>query len=227
MAQFVGLAGTTWHDIRVTRHGVDNHNLVLARTSDICQSHSADSYLGLLAYTLNGGKTIGDTSEIPALVGRLKELILRQGSPGTDLSTKYESPVGPSAAPIVVMYEHQFLDYQAKYRAEHGRLDDYRVLLYPDTQMVSEPHFVALNHKADRLGDLLKDDPELRRREAQLGYHTFGTDELGTNIRKLHVPDPDTTRTDQTDRTAAQMPDYPLLEQLINSVKSCPPPVTD
>ncbi|MEU9014902.1 hypothetical protein AB0D12_35190 [Streptomyces sp. NPDC048479] len=54
-----------------------------------------------------------------------------------------------------------------QYRAESKKLDSERVLLYPASQFVTQPQFIALNRDGDRLGELITRDPELRQRRGQ------------------------------------------------------------
>lgn len=216
-------AQNNWGDLGIT--GPEAQNLILAQTSDICQSNSADSYLGLVSYTLNDGKVPTNRSDAQKLAGSIAPLLLGQGSPGADMINEYERPDGPGVDPVVVVYEHEYLQYQAEYRAAHSSVDGERVLLYTDPEYLSEPDFIALDDKANRLGKLLTDDPELRRRESQLGYRLFGTDgatELSSAMAQQHVP---LAQGISANVSFAHMPDYQLLDLMINKVESCPKPV--
>ncbi|WUH92055.1 hypothetical protein OG900_19355 [Streptomyces sp. NBC_00433] len=219
MARFLKLGTRTWQSIGFRTPGATSGNLVLAHTSDICQSNSADSYLGLIAFTFNGLRVPTGYPEADRLAARMRDLVLRQGVPGADLMTSYVSRSGPAIDPVVVVYEHQFLAYQAAYRAAHGEPDDSRVLLYPSSQLLSRPSFIALDHRADRLGELLASDPEIRRRETELGYRVTGSEALDGTLRKEHVPVPDPTA---GGLTSAEMPDTPVLERMIDGIKDCP-----
>ncbi|HEY5833301.1 hypothetical protein [Streptomyces sp.] len=222
--------GRRWNDLGVGRHGVTNGDVVLAQTSDICQSNSAGTYLGLVAFTRNGDDVPTTAAQAEALARRIKPLLIRQGSPGADLFQYYASHDGRALAPVAVVYEHQYLAYQTRYRATHPTVDHERVLLYPRTQMPTQPQFIALAHRADALGRLLVTDPGLRRRATALGYRVLGpatTDdlaadgstELTTYLRRHGVPAPDPTGGYET---TARMPDLPLLERMIATVKECP-----
>lgn len=121
-----------------------------------------------------------------------------------------------------MVYEHQYLRYQAEYRATHGAVDGERVLLYPDTPIVSQPHFIALAPRADRLGRLLVADPALRRREAELGYRVKTGDEFTAALERERIPVPPTV-TDDKDDTNAVLPDAQVLDRVITTIKpSCP-----
>ncbi len=217
----------TWNALGIARHGVRNGNLVLANTSDICQSNSADSYLGLVAFIRNGNAVPKDSEAAQSLARKIKPLLVGQGSPGTSAFLDYKGSGGRNLAPIAVAYEHQFLAYQDQYLGKHHRIDDERVLLYPRPQMMSQPQFIALNPEADPLGELLEQDTELRHRATQLGYQltdTDGTDKMKEYLRVRDLPAPQTSGRDQT---AAKMPDLPMLEKMIATVKDCPEVVSD
>ncbi|MFD9209068.1 hypothetical protein ACFVZM_22645 [Streptomyces sioyaensis] len=216
----------SWNDLHVDHYGISNGNLVVAQTSDICQSNSADSYLGLVASTRHHNAPPTDTTSARALARGISSLLLSQGSASDSLYTYYIDSNGISQDPIAVLYEHQYLAYQATYRAAHGTPDTERVLLYPRAEMMSQPHFIALNHQADQLGKLLETDPELRRRETQLGYQLVpsdSVDELATYLNGESIPAPQPAGDEQT---VAKMPDWQVLEQMIAAIKRCPKPVS-
>lgn len=229
MDRFLSLTrqGLSWNDLHIGNHGVRNDNPVLAQTSDICQSASADAYLGLVAFTQHHNTPPIGYQQARALARSISPLLLSQGSPSDSLYTYYIDSNGPSQDPIAVLYEHQYLAYQANYRAAHGTVDTERVLLYPQYQMLSQPHFIALDHEANQLGELLENDPELRRRATQLGYQLVpsgSTDELTKHLDDQGIPAPQWSSSEQT---AARMPDWQVLEQMIAAVKKCPKPVQD
>ena len=211
----------SWNDLGVRRYGLPNGNTVVAQTSDICQSNSADSYLALVAFARNHGKA-PTAAEAAKLAESLRTVLLQQ-SPSDDLYSSYTSARGHSADPIAVLYEHQYLAYQVGYQARHGSVDTDRVLLYPKTPMQAQPHFIALDRKADRLGALLAHNGELRARATQLGYQLVPDDNSRALKRYLdsrHIPAPNLSTSDQTE---AKMPPWQVLEQMITTVEPCPP----
>ncbi|MEV4738977.1 hypothetical protein [Streptomyces sp. NPDC049555] len=213
-----------WNDLGIGRHGLSNGNVVLAQTSDICESNSAGTYLGLVAFTRNGNDVPTDLRRADEIAAKVKPLLIRQGSPGADLFKYYASPNDHRLDPVVVVYEHQFLAYQAGYRTRHRTVDTERVLLYPTTRMLTQPQFIALDRRADRLGELLEHNPELQRRATELGYHVLGADALTGRLRQQGVPAPPAAGGDET---AARMPELEILERMIAAVKNCPAPATN
>jgi hypothetical protein len=222
--------GKKWSDIglRTSTYGFTSRNVVLAHTSDTCESNSADSYLALVAYTLAGGEMPTGPGEADALARRAASVLRAQGGPGSDLFSAYVTDEGRRTAPVAVVYEHQYLDYQARYRATHPSVDTDRVLLYPREQVMSRPHFIALDPAADRLGRLLVTDPALRRREAELGYRVTGGGDSGgaefaDALAREGVPVPHAD--DGHDLSQAILPDEADLDRMVAAVKPCPPPV--
>ncbi|MFJ8532904.1 hypothetical protein [Streptomyces sp. NPDC093591] len=229
MTAFVKLTreGKRWNDIRIERHGVSNSNKILAQTSDICESNSAGTYLGLVAFIENDKDAPDDDKEAAAVARRIKPLLLEQGLPGSERAETYLSPDGPSIAPISVIYEHQFLAHQIGHQAQKGSTDTERVLLYPSTRFVTEPQLVALTGDGARLGELVSEDPELQHRAMELGFRARNTnggtsgdtagDELVDFLTERHIPVPTTSSND----TRAVLPQLPLLEQMIKTVGDC------
>ncbi|MFF4713366.1 hypothetical protein ACFY2V_18500 [Streptomyces eurythermus] len=223
MARFLALRNTKWNSLDVQKYGFRNDNKILAQTSDICESNSADSYLSLAAFTLNNDSVLSKQT-VPSLAPAMKQVFGGQGAPSDGLYSSYVSSNGSRQSPVAVLYEHQFLTYQTAYRAAHGHVDTQRVLLYPKTQLLSEPHYIALNHQADRLGELLEGDPELLRRETELGYQLHSSEdghELRDYLRSQGVPAP---QEDTVDRTKVTLPDLSVLEAMITKIKGRPCP---
>lgn len=227
MTPFVDLTeeGKRWSDIDIEGHGVRNSNKILAQTSDICESNSAGTYLGLVAFVQNENDAPNDEAEAATVAKDIKPLLVEQGLPSSERAETYLSPDGQSIAPISVIYEHQFLAHQIRHQADKGATDDERVLLYPSTRFVTEPQLVALTGDGARLGELVNEDPELQHRAMELGFRarnssSGGTtgDELTEFLTARHIPVPTTSSND----TRAVLPPLSLLEQMIKTVGDCP-----
>ncbi|MGW3952228.1 hypothetical protein ACWEKM_15170 [Streptomyces sp. NPDC004752] len=225
LAQADGGKGKRWDDIGLGRYGLHNGNKVLAQTSDICESNSAGTYLGLVAFVENGNDIPKSEAEADQLAERIKPVLIAQGMPSFEKNQTYLSPEGKSIAPIAVIYEHQFLAHQIQYRAKTGAADDERVLLYPSTRFITEPKLIALSDDGDRLGRLISDDPVLQERAMELGFRLRDANSGFTSIRLTeflkdhHIPAPAAS----TDDTRAILPDLSLLERMIETVGKCDP----
>ncbi|MFC9699086.1 hypothetical protein ACFTWD_00075 [Streptomyces sp. NPDC056943] len=218
--------GKRWNDLGIRRHGIANANRIVAQSPDVCGSNSAGTYLALVSFTWRGdGPDVPTTAQEASSRARSVKHLMEQGLPAADVFRTYISPDGKGIAPVVVAYEHQYLTYQVRHRAETGRVDSERVLLYPSTQFVTQPQFIALNDRGDRLGELVTTDPELRRRAMELGFRILDPagevagDQLTRFLTERNVPVPAL----RGDDTRSPMPRIRYLEQMISLVGDCPP----
>jgi hypothetical protein len=153
----------------------------------------------------------------------IKPVLRDQGLSVTNPLSVYLAPEGPQIAPIIVVYEHQYLAYQLSHRERFGELDSDRVLLYPNPLFESQPELIAFNEDADRLGQLLTTDPDLRRRALELGFRVItpgvadSSEQLSGFLpaRGFPLPSPPSD-------TKAVLPEVPLLERMISVVGGCP-----
>ncbi|MFI2351640.1 hypothetical protein ACH492_32420 [Streptomyces sp. NPDC019443] len=212
-----------WNDIGI--RGITNANRIRAQSPDVCVANSAGTYLALVAFTWRGkGDEVPDTDEEADRRAVAIKHLLEQGLPASDVFRTYLSPEGKGIAPVVVAYEHQYLTYQVQYQAESKQLDSERVLLYPDSQFVTQPEFIALNKEGDRLGELITHDPELRQRAMELGFRILDPsgevagDQLSQFLRQRHIPVPSM----EGDNTRSWMPRLRFLERMISIVGDCP-----
>lgn len=216
---------TTWADLtREAREkdpstqGVEADKLVLAQTTSLCDSYGAGAYLGLLAW-VSTDKVVQDDAEADRLADRLGPMFLAQGDSLVSPADLYFSPEGPGVAPIVVIYEHQYLAKQVANVVNRGEPDTSRVLLYPDGGVLTEPEFVAYTESGRLLAELIAGDPELEHRSLELGHRVLDSD--ANNSDKLD----DYLRSrglslypfDQT----AVLPEPRVLTRMVNRVGSC------
>ncbi|MFF4229425.1 hypothetical protein [Streptomyces sp. NPDC001820] len=214
-----------WNDIGIQNLGITNANRILAQGPDVCGSNSAGTYLALVAFTWHGEKDeVPDTDTEADDRARAIKHLLEQGLPAADVFRTYLSPEGKGIAPVVVAYEHQYLTYQVQYQAESKELDSQRVLLYPDSQFVTQPQFISLTREGERLGELITRDPELRQRAMELGFRILDPsgevagDQLSRFLRQRHIPVPSM----EGDNTRSSMPRLRFLERMISIVGDCP-----
>ncbi|MFF6977188.1 hypothetical protein ACFZAV_05435 [Streptomyces sp. NPDC008343] len=228
----------TWNGIGFDKAGVrSNSGRVLVRTSSVCESNAAGTYLSILAFVANGDSTPGAgaddearaTREAETVARKIKPLIDLQGMWADEQADSYLSDLGESIAPISLIYEHQYLAHQIEYRKKYSKQDTDRVLLYPTPYALTEPQLISLNDRGDRLVRVIEDDPELRQRAIELGFRVRFSGEEGTSdqlndylsAHGIQVPTPN------RDETKVYEPDLDVLQEIINSVGSCPPPVLD
>ncbi|MCQ4207184.1 hypothetical protein [Streptomyces longispororuber] len=228
-------ARRTWNDIgydQVAR-GRSNSGRVLVRTSSVCESNAAGTYLSLVAFVRNGNQAPGTQPRtrpeaagdpVLAVADDIKPLINLQGMAADEQADSYFSDEGENIAPVSVIYEHQYLAHQVAHQRRHHEQDTSRVLLYPTPQALTEPELIAIDDRGNELTDLMESDPELRRRAIELGFRVRFSGEDGTSAqlndylrsRGIQVPTPN------PDRTKVDAPDLDSLERIINRVGNCP-----
>jgi hypothetical protein len=231
-AKFIELGerGATWNSVGIGEYqnedgkSITNGNRVLAHSSGVCRSNSAGTYLGLVAFVKNGGRAAQTEAEVNRLAEELQPFITATGMPESDVFEAYATPEGRSQGPIVVVYEHQYLEYQILHQRRTGEPDADRVLLYPMQEFQTDPELISLKEGGgDRLAELLAEDPALRERMMELGYRvldrtdTTGTKQLFQYLTASGVPTP----AERTDLTKAELPELDLLENLIRTVGRC------
>ncbi|WP_282795866.1 hypothetical protein [Streptomyces sp. CC224B] len=227
----------TWNGIGYEKRSErSNSGRVLVRTSSVCESNAAGTYLSILAFVKNGnqppgteprrkGAAAGSGDPVLDVAAEVKPLINLQGMAADEQADSYFSDEGESIAPVSLIYEHQFLAHQVAHRERHQRQDTRRVLLYPSPQALTEPQLISLGEHGDRLIDLMETDEELRQRAIELGFRVRFSGENGTSEQlnaylrdhRVQVPVPN------PDQTKADAPDLDALERIINHVGSCPP----
>lgn len=204
-----------------TYGGLTNGNRMLAQSPDPCRSYSGAVYLGLVAFARYGHPPASE-AEAAEMGRELKPMFDAEGQHGEDMAPKYFVPEGRSFATVAVIYEHQFLTYQVKQQERTGRLDDDRVLLYPSAQHETAPELISQSEEGDEIGRLLMENPQLRRRAVEMGFHvlnTGGDPELDfagfLGSRGIPVP------TTGVGNTETWLPSRTLFKKMIEEVGGC------
>lgn len=223
MSDFLSLGNTSWNDLTGPAHRVTNGNAVLGQSTNVCTSNGAETYLGLVSFVRHDGRVPTNEQEAIDFAKDIKPLLRGQGLPLAQPELKYFSDSGRQIAPIAVMYEHQYLAGQLDHLKRFDKMDDDRVLLYPDPQFTTEPAFIALNENAKLLGELLETNPDLRMRALELGFRVFprsgdhSSEQLSSFLAERGVPVPSTPSD-----TNAKLPDNDLLNKMVKVVGDCP-----
>ncbi|GAB3457857.1 hypothetical protein GCM10027436_62470 [Actinophytocola sediminis] len=226
LARFLelGVARTTWAELSrhpAVRAGataqVPSGRIVLAQTTDMCTSSGGGTFAGLVAWQLNGNAVVQNEEEADRVAAAGAPLLREQGQPLTSPFEQYTSPQGPDIAPITVLYEHQYLEYQAGL----GTPDDNLVLLYPDVIASSEPDFIARTEQGRALGQLLTDERSgIGHRATELGYRVFG--DPGDRLDRWLLDRTGGAMSHHRDLgTVASMPDADLMDRIIRGVGGC------
>lgn len=182
-------ADTRWKDLPGNTDYPVNKSILITST-DPRTSNSAAMYLSLASYVVNGNSIVSSDSQVDAVMPQVSPLFLRQGFVENSSEVPFDDYLvqGMGHSPMVMIYESQFV---ARAAAEDGSITANMQLIYPEPTIFSKHTFVALNANADRLGQFLSNDPEMRSLATQYGFRTSDAAGYATFVtqHKLSVPD--------------------------------------
>jgi hypothetical protein len=204
--------GKRWRDIPGnTQYPVGKS--VLVSTTDVRTSNSAAMYLSLLSYLANERNVVQDEAQLRQVLPLVTPLFLKQGYQESSSSGPFEDYVsmGMGKAPLVLVYESQFIEYLAK-TPKAARNPD-MVLLYPEPTVYTKHVLTPLNDKGRRLGELLANDPTLQRLAVEYGYRVNNPNLFreANLARGIEAPD---NLLDVIDPPA-----YEILEKMITAIE--------
>jgi hypothetical protein len=161
MARFLDLVqnDTRWEDLN-NNDAYNVSKLVLISSTDVRTSNSAAMYLALASFVANENNVIQDSADIKRVMPLMETIFLEQGYQEGSSAVPFNDylTMGIGKAPMVMIYESQFL-YQA---ATEGGVSPDMLLMYPEPTIYTKHFIIALNEDADRLGKLLRNDPEIQ-----------------------------------------------------------------
>lgn len=204
--------GKRWRDIPGnTQYPVGKS--ILVSTTDVRTSNSAAMYLALLSYLVNERNVVQDNEQANQALEVLSPLFLKQGYQESSTAGPFEDYIamGMGKAPLVLVYESQFIEHLAKTPKEARNPD--MVLLYPEPTVYTKHVLVPLNEQGKRLGELLANDSELQRLAVEYGYRV-GDPQLFHSInsaRGIEAPD---NLLDIIDP-----PSYEIMEKMISGLE--------
>ena len=99
------------------------------------------------------------------------ELFLGQGYSESWSESSFDDylALGPGKTPMMAVYESQYLEYLLR---NDGSITSEMVLMYPSPDVLSKHTLIGLTRGGARLGDALREDPELQRLAARHGFRT-------------------------------------------------------
>ncbi|MEV0623434.1 hypothetical protein AB0I81_59670 [Nonomuraea sp. NPDC050404] len=182
---------------------------ILISTTDPRTSNSAAMYLAIAGYVANGNKVVHGAAAEKKVLPLVTRLFTGQGYTDNTSEGPFNEylTVGMGPAPMVWIYESQFVD-----AATRGQTKPGMVLMYPSPTVLSKHTLVPLNASGDRVGRLLSTDPELRGLAAEHGFRAGDTSTLAKFAAEHDVP----VATDLID--VVDIPSYDTLEHLLDGV---------
>lgn len=186
---------------------------ILISSTDVRKSNSAAMYLSLASYIFNSDEIVDNQQQVDAVLPRAANLFLRQGYQEGSTAGPFEDylAMGIGKAPLVMVYEAQFTEYQASHS---GNRNGDMVLLYPQPTVFTKHVIIPFDANGDKLADLLANDPVLQRLAVEHGLRTANAADLRAFWKKndIHVPD---TLIDVIDP-----PSYDILESMIKGIEA-------
>jgi len=205
-------AGKRWRDIPGNSQYPVGKS-VLVSTTDIRTSNSAAMYLALLSYLANDRNVVQDESQASAVLPVVAPMFLKQGYQESSSAGPFEDYIamGMGKAPLVLVYESQFIEHLAKTPPAARNPD--MVLLYPEPTVYTKHMLVPLSERGRRLGELLAGDADLQRLAVEYGYRVAqpGLFESVNRGRGIAAP---ATLLDVVDP-----PTYEILEKMITAIE--------
>ena len=198
---------TRWKDL-ASNSAYPVNKSILVTSTDPRTSNSAAMYLSLASYVVNSNAIVSSDAQVNSVLPLVSPLFLRQGFVESSSEVPFDDYLvqGMGHSPMVMIYESQFLSRAA---ANDGSITADMLLMYPEPTIFSKHTFVALDANADRLGQFISDDPEMRSLATQYGFRTGDTAGFNAFVSQhgLSVP--------QSFLNVIEPPTYDTLEKLI------------
>jgi len=185
---------------------------VLITSTDIRQSNSAAMYLSLASFVLNGHDILTSEDQVQRLLPRLSALFLRQGYVESSSAGPYDDylVMGPGKAPLVMIYEAQFLHDAAR---QKGVINSDMVLLYPEPTVFTKHILLPLSKAGEQLAEILSNDPDMQLLEIKHGFRNKNTQAFKDFVDKNNLAVPANLY------KVVEPPSYEILEHTIQQIE--------
>lgn len=203
-------AGTRWRDLNGNTDYATGKSVLISST-DIRTSNSAAMYLSLASYVMNDNDVVSNSDQANKLVPRLAPLFAKQGLQESSTAGPFDdyTTMGMGKAPLVMIYESQFLEYQSKRVTPNADM----VLLYPRPTLYTKHIVVPFTENGRRFGEALASDPELQSLAVEYGYRTSEPQRFAEFLKSRNLRAPETL-VDVVDP-----PSYEMLERMIQGIE--------
>lgn len=204
-------ANTKWAGL-TNNQAYPPNKAVLVTTTDPVRSNSGLMFASLTSHVANGGATLDDPAQVPAVAGQIAPLFAGQGYKEASTEGPFENylAVGKGSTPLLLAYESQLLSRQL---AKSPEVSDDMVVLYPDPGMFSKHVVVSRTEPGNTVAELLTTDDTLVALEAQHGFRpqTRGS-ALDTAVEEAGLPPLPQVN------NAIEPSTYPILDQLAQAL---------
>lgn len=223
VAAYIDLAtsGVRWRDLS---EAFPSPRSVQIRSTDIRTSNSAAMYLSILAWEF-AQRDPERADDVNYLIGEISPFFTGQGYSESTSSGPFAEYLaqGIGAAPMVMVYEAQFIGEQMR---PNSRIRDDMVLLHLSPTVLANHGIVGITEHGKELGRLLTNDEQLQQLAARHGFRPAASWSLATEMERLGFEPP----ADYVN--SIDPPHFDRLEQLIDGVGMrygtiAPPPRED
>lgn len=147
---------------------------ILVATTDVRKSNSAAMYLALASYALNKQELVTDLENARRMARQVAELFKRQGYQENYVNGNFDDyvSIGIGKTPLAFIYENQMVAYAISKQGVEADM----VLMYPKPTIFNKVMLIAANEPAKQLGELLSNNPELRKIAIEYGFRTADID---------------------------------------------------
>jgi len=211
MAKLVGMTqkGTRWKDLPGNTAYAAGKSVLIAST-DVRRSNSGGMYLSLASYIANGNNVVGSEADADRVADSIVSLFSKQGfqEPGSAGAFEDYASMGIGKAPLVMIYEQQFLEYALSRTNPNPDM----VLLYPVPTILSKQTLVVLSDNGARFAQVMTANPKVGAIARRYGFRTQNSDELfaAAEAKALVIP--------HTIVDVIDPPGYDILEELIDRI---------
>ncbi|WP_062215853.1 hypothetical protein [Streptomyces sp. NBRC 109706] len=176
--------GRTWQELDGAMPQDGLSGALYVSSTDPLTSNSGALYLAAASFVANDGQVVADEAAVERTAPLLRALVRVQGTQQSSSDGPFRDFVSGVGNPLVLVYESQVAALLFG-GAEPGTADGV-VVLYPDTTATSDHTLVPLTEDGRRLGEVLTDDPELRRLAVRHGFRPQGATAEFTEAAAAH-----------------------------------------
>lgn len=201
--------GKRWRELKDNKV-YDSGRSILISSTDVRKSNSAAMYAALASYLFNGNNVVQSEDDVRKVLPRLGQLFLKQGFLESSSAGPFEdyTGMGMGKAPLVMVYESQWLEYQTKL----ARANPEMVMLYPQPTVFTKHVLVPLSEAGNRVGEAMEKDAELQKLAAEYGYRGGDPQLLAAHLKQKSISVP-SELVDVIDP-----PSYETLERMIVAI---------
>jgi hypothetical protein len=202
--------GARWRDLKDNTAYATGKS-ILINSTDVRKSNSAAMFLSLASYIANDNNVVENPAQVNKVMPLVSPLFVRQGLQEGSSSGPFDdyTTMGIGKAPLVIVYESQFLEFQSKRAQPNPDM----VLLYPQPTIYTKHIVVPFSAQGHKLGQALASDPDLQKLAVRYGYRTAAPEHFNAFLKDKHLTAPPVLV------DVIEPPNLELLERMIGAIE--------